>query len=100
EVLASLWKISSALSRSCFFHVWIIVGCTPCSDANSLTVLSPFTAANATCALNAALWDFRFRAMGYPFLGQPIVAYSTVQFLGSTSLCPRPERATTIPANA
>jgi polyhydroxybutyrate depolymerase len=23
--------------------------------------------------------------MGYPFLGQPIVAYSTVQFLGSTS---------------
>ena len=36
--------------------------------ANSLTVLSPFTAANATWALNAAVWDFRFLAMFTPFL--------------------------------
>src|SRR6478752_786045 len=46
----------------------IIVGCTPCTDASSLIVLSPLTAANATWALNAALWDFRFRAMVTPFL--------------------------------
>ena len=40
-------------------------------NANSLTVLSPFTAANATCALNVAVWDFRFLAMITPFLDGP-----------------------------
>ena len=62
-----LWKSSLVLLRSCSLShgSW--------SDARPATmpaaiVLSPFTAANATWALNPAVWDFRFCAMFTPFL--------------------------------
>src|SRR3954454_23695963 len=47
--------MSSALPSSCFFQPWISVGWTPCWLASSFTVLSPFRAASATCALHAAV---------------------------------------------
>lgn len=61
--------------------------CAPPDAARIAKIaLSPLIAAKATWALNAAPWDFRFRVMVPPFFGQPTVAYSTVQFLGSTSV--------------
>ena len=70
--LGAASKSPSILVEQCFFQAWIIVGCTPCRPANSLTVLSPLTAATATWALNAAVWDFRFRPMDTPFLDSPL----------------------------
>src|SRR5262249_20593599 len=61
-------KRSSAPASSCFFQAWISVGWTWCWLANSLTVLSCRNAANATCALNAAVCDFRFLVIVSPFL--------------------------------
>jgi len=42
------------------FHWYIIVGCTPNRLASSLTVPSPFSASNATFALNSGRCCFRF----------------------------------------
>src|SRR5206468_10836187 len=69
--LAGPLKRSSAPPRSCFFQAWIRVGWTWCWLASSLTVLSPFSAARATCALNAAECCLRLPAIVFPFLGLP-----------------------------
>src|SRR3990172_9527263 len=42
-----------AFSSNCFFHCAICVACTPCREANSLKVCTPFTASSATFALNS-----------------------------------------------
>src|SRR5258707_14157358 len=62
---------SSAPATSCFFQAWIKVGCTPCWLASSLAVLSPLTAARATCALKAAVCVFRLPDIFLPFPGLP-----------------------------
>src|SRR3954454_23315595 len=65
--------MSSALPSSCFFQPWISVGWTPCWLASSFTVLSPFRAASATCALNAAVClCLFFAAILVPFPGLPL----------------------------
>ena len=66
---APLANTVSAPASSCFFQPWMRVGWTPNWLANSLTVRSPLTAANATWALNAAVCCFRFTVIVTPFLG-------------------------------
>ena len=53
-------KTPDAPSSKARFHWWIIVGWTPNRLASSLTVSSPFSASNATFALNSGWCCFRF----------------------------------------
>jgi hypothetical protein len=66
------------LTSSCF-QALIIVGCTPNSEANSASVLSPDKAAIATCALNSPLCCLRFAPMLHVPFNRSALAYPTVQ---------------------
>src|SRR5208283_2564453 len=68
----SLSKISDALSKSCFFHSAIWLGCTWKRAPNSTSVCSPLIASSATFALNTAPWFLLVRFVMIrcsPFIG-------------------------------
>ena len=63
-----------------FFQLWIWVGYTSNSDANSLIVLLPFTASIAT-------FDLKSDVNVFLAISLPRLTMAAVSFMGSTILC-------------
>jgi hypothetical protein len=90
---AAVANTSAARCNNSVFHCVIWFGWTSNRSASCTSVYSPFTAANATLALNAAEWLRRGRLMlSAPFISGAIIAakcravtYTPVQIPGATS---------------
>jgi len=90
---AAVANTSAARCNNSIFHCVIWFGCTSNRSASCTSVWSPFTAANATFALNAAEWLRRGRFIfSAPFISGIMIAaksravtYNHVQISGATS---------------
>src|SRR6266446_5216263 len=60
-----------APSSNCVFHCTTWLACTSYFSASSASVLSPFSAANATFALNVAVWFLLGLFITAPLSGNP-----------------------------
>jgi len=72
---AAVANTSAARCNNSLFHCVIWFGCTSNRSASCTSVWSPFTAANATFALNAAEWLRRGRFIfSAPFISGIMIA--------------------------